>query len=177
MCCPLCRAKFGRGFAPVVDQSMQKTIKEETGEAFEKRRAELIRAGQWVGSKKLMRFSYGNTYTRVQDAPLAFPEDSSCKLKLEHSWAMFVILTEDRQKSEYYIKSVTYHVPRIDKASGGPLYKEEREKVRVTKQPFVLSRDSSSPFFIELDIEFHEWTQVEPQHVVYKLKFEGKGDH
>ena len=90
---------------------------------------------------------------------------------------MFVILTEDRQKSEYYIKNVTYHVPRIDKASGGPLYKEEREKVRVTTQPFVLSRGSSSPFFIELDIEFHEWTQVEPQHVVYKLKFEGKGDH
>ena len=52
---------------------MQETIKEEAGEAFDRRRAELIRQGEWVGRKTLLRFSYGNTYQKVQNAALAFP--------------------------------------------------------------------------------------------------------
>ena len=124
-----------------------------------------------------MRFSYGNTYARVNDPSPAFPEDSSCMLKLEHSWVMFVILTEDRSKTEGYIKSVTYHIPRIDKDGGEPLYKDEREKISITSSPFVLSRESCLPCYIEIDIVFHEWTQVDTQRVVYQLKFSGRGDH
>ena len=111
---------------------MQKTIEEETGDAFRRRKAELVRQKEWVGRKKLMRFSYGNTYERLEDGALAFPEDSSCKLTLRHGWAMFVILTEDRSKTEGYIKSVTYHIPQVDRMKGEPLYDEEREKVTVS---------------------------------------------
>lgn len=126
MCCPLCRSKFPRSFAPVVDRSMQKTIEEEMGEDFKKRKMELIKSKDWVGSKKLIRFSYGNTYERLDGSMPAFPEDSSCNLKLHHSWAMFVILTEDRTKTEGYIKSVTYHIPQIDKEKGLPNYESKR---------------------------------------------------
>ena len=66
-----------------------------------------------------MRFSYGNTYERLKDADSAFPQS---KLTLEHSWAMFVILTEDKTKTEGYIKSVTYSLPQICEKTGKPLY-------------------------------------------------------
>ena len=45
---------------------------------------------------------------------------------------MFVILKEDKSKTERYVKSVTYHVPKIDSNNGEVLYNEDREIIIVT---------------------------------------------
>ena len=89
MCCPLCRAPFPRGFAPTVDLNMQKSIRDEMPEAFEKRRAELIRQKEWAGNKKLTRFTYGNTYKKL---PAQASQTPGVAI---YSYAVFFILNED----------------------------------------------------------------------------------
>ena len=96
----MCRAQFPRGFAPTVDLAMQQAIKDEMPKAYEKRMVELIHQKEWVGQKKLMRFTYGNTCKKVT------PSDSS-QSKM-YSYAAFFILNEDRTKTDGYIKKVTY---------------------------------------------------------------------
>ena len=94
MSCPLCRVKFGNRFAPAVDQLMQLEVRESAPEVFEKRKAYLISQKEWVGSKQLLRFSYGNTYNFIKDADYAFEESQD--FTLMHSWSAFFILTKDK---------------------------------------------------------------------------------
>lgn len=60
---------------------------------FEKRKAELKSDGRWVGKKRLIQFSYGNTHALVED------DEGIGK----HRWTMFVIFSEDKFATDQYI--------------------------------------------------------------------------
>ena len=93
MSCPLCRSKLDRYFNPHVNENLQKQIKEDMKEMFEIRKNELVTANHWVGSKRLIQFSYGNTHSIGKD-------ENGLNI---HKWTMFVIFNEDKFATDQYI--------------------------------------------------------------------------
>ena len=64
-----------------------------------------------TGSKpenEFIEFSYGNTYEHLNEARMVLPDDPTSKLRWQHSWAMFMILSKDKHRTGDLIKSVTY---------------------------------------------------------------------
>ena len=65
MTCPMCRQHFDKLFVPVVDKELQDEIAKVSGSEFEERKAQLQKDGLWVGTKRLLRFAFGNTHEDV----------------------------------------------------------------------------------------------------------------
>ena len=139
-CCPLCRKKFEMCFVPVVDKTLQDKIQSHDWAAFEARKAELIKHKKWVGNKRLLWFSYGNTYWPVSQPAPAFPRSKICDIFLEHGWAIFVIFTTDREATSQYIKSVTFALPRVTLKNGEPCIDYKRRPIihKIDHAPFIL---------------------------------------
>ena len=98
-----------------------------------------------------MQFTYGNTYEHVPDADKVFPDDSDSKLRYEHNWSMFLILTKDKSQTHKYVKSITYHIPLIYVENGEVTtdYKRVKE-VKVEEAPFKLERETFIGFYVTL---------------------------
>ena len=107
----------------------------------------------------MVRFSYGNTYEWVHDAAPVSLKDSSCNKKLEHRWAVFVVLTSDKNATSQYIKSVTFSLPEVSPENHLPNYKHPSH-IRIDHAPFILEQDTFTSFSVKLQIEFHEWTGI-----------------
>ena len=70
MTCPMCRAHFDRKFIPQVDKDLQLEIAQAMGAQFEERKASLEAAGEWFANRRLVNFSFGNTYEHIKDGKL-----------------------------------------------------------------------------------------------------------
>ena len=162
MTCPLCRAHFDKLFIPVVDKALQEQIALEAGYQFEERKAQLVGQGKWVGSKRLLRFAFGNTHEDVINPK---PANSDKTLKNSHRWAMFVAFNDNADITSKYIKSVTYHLH--------PTF--HVNKIKVTEAPFLLSRVGWGWFTVEFDIEFQPWTKLPTMRMEHDLCFNNKG--
>ena len=113
MSCPMCRSKFDRTWTPEVNLKLQSHIKHAMSSQFLQREVSLRKLGMWVGQTKLLRFTYGNTYQHIEDGDFVYPNTLS-QLRYEHSWTIFMILHEDKSKTDTYIKSVTYKIPKTN---------------------------------------------------------------
>ena len=153
--CPMCRAHFDKLFIPQVDRELQEEIAAAMGAEFEERKAEVIAAGEGMGNKRLIKFSFGNTHEDVKNP----------KGKNSHRWCMFASLAQGADETGKFIKSVTYHLHPTFTPS----------KIKVEKAPFLLSRVGWGWFDIQMDIEFKESTGLGTKRITHELCFDGKG--
>jgi len=118
--------------------------------------------GKWY-DKKLIRFSFGNTYEEVKNPKRARSQKNALN---SHRWAMFMTFNNEDALTEKFIKSVTYHlVPGFRPTT-----------IKVNKAPFLLSRVGYGFFTVEFDIEFQPWTKLPPlEGMQHELCFERKG--
>ena len=131
------------------------------GPAFEERKAELQEAGEWLGNKRLIRFSFGNTHEEVE--PTDAQREKAPRITVWHRWAMFLTLSDGAIPIERYIKSVTYHLH--------PTYKVS--EIKVTVPPFIMSRLAWGYFDVTMDIEFQPSTGIGMKKLVHGLCFDG----
>ena len=141
MTCPMCRSHFDKHFVPQVDADLQQEIAEKMGHLFEERKQELQAAGDWLGLKRLVKFSFGNTHEEVENPK---PSRSRKDVKNTHRWCMFLVLNGSNTETGKYIKQVTYHLHPTFKPS----------KIVVKEPPFLLSRLGWGFFEVEMDLEF-----------------------
>ena len=160
MTCPLCRAEFDKNFVPAVDIKIQSEVKLNFNSAFEQRKAELIQQGLWRGNRLPFRFAFGNTHSLVIDPK---PANSDQKKKNSHRWVMFVCLNNDKDATQKYIKSVTYHLHPTFKPS----------VIKVEEAPFLLSRVGWGYFDVEVIVEFQPNTNIGVKKIVHELCFDG----
>ena len=78
---------------------------------------------------------------------------------------MFVDIKNNKNLTTKYIRSVTFY---LDSS-----YSPRGEKV--SKAPFQISRFSSCPSKVEIEIEFQSWTKQIPVHKYHYLSFYGNG--
>ena len=158
----MCRAHFDKLYIPQVDRDLQLEISQRMGLQFEERKAELERAGEWIGLKQLVKFCYGNTHEEVENPK---PSNSNPKTKNTHRWCMFMSINGSPEETAKYIKSVTYHLHPTFKPS----------KITVKEAPFLLSRLGWGYFDVEMDIEFQPSTGLGKKKLVHELSFDGDG--
>ena len=139
--CPMCRAHFDKKFVPQIDKDLQLEIAEAMGKQFEERKMSLEQAGEWFNSRRLIKFSFGNTYEYVKDGKII---DKKEDIRQCHRWAMFASLSTGVEDTSKFIKSVTYHLH--------PTFRQP--VIKVTKAPFLLSRIGWGYFEIKMVIEF-----------------------
>ena len=107
-------------------------------------------------------FSVGNTHA-IEPNPK--PSKSKPEYKNTHRWIMFVTLTKDKNNSEKFIKSVTYHLHPTFKPS----------VITINNFPFILSRIGWGYFTVELEVNFQSWTGLGPMKLSHELCFDDKG--
>ena len=78
---------------------------------------------------------------------------------------MFVAFNDNKEETNRYVKSVTYHLHPTFKPS----------KIKVSEAPFLLSRLGWGYFTVEFDVEFHEWTKLGTVRMEHELSFDNKG--
>ena len=162
MTCPMCRAHFDKLYIPMIDKDLQLEIAEKMGHLFEERKAELEQAGEWLGLKQLLKFSYGNTHEIVKNPK---PARSNPKKKNSHRWCMFISINNSPEETTKYIKQVTYHLD--------PTFKPSR--ITVKEAPFLLSRVGYGTFDIEMDITFQPLTGLRTKRLEHEISFDGDG--
>jgi transcription initiation factor IIF auxiliary subunit len=163
MTCPMCRAHFDKNFLPSIDKGLQEEIKEQLGEEFETRKAELMSLGEWAANRKWIKFIFGNTHEMVENPK---PSNSNSKLKNSHRWAMFLSLNDNPEMTSKYIESVTYHLH--------PTFKVN--VIKVSEAPFLLSRVGWGTFDVTMKIKFHAKWKIPAVELVHELSFDGKGN-
>ena len=78
---------------------------------------------------------------------------------------MFMAFNDDKDETNKFIKSVTYHLHPTFKPS----------VIKVTEAPFLLSRVGWGYFEVEMDVEFQEKIQLPIMQLTHMLCFENKG--
>ena len=116
-------------------------------------------AGDWNGSKRAVRFSFGNTHAMVP-TPNNLKKDL-LNTKITNRWCMFVKLDNDEKESGRYIEQITYHLH--------PTYRIN--KIVIKEGPFLLSRLAWGYFDITMHIKFKAWTGLGTRELVHELSF------
>ena len=104
--CPMCRVQWKADFIPKVCQKLQAEIEQAAGKEFQKRKAQLQRASEWVGAVQLMKFTYGNTHKTIKD--WKNPRRPDDPPKVMHDWKMYISINGKAVETKKYISSVTY---------------------------------------------------------------------
>ena len=127
--------------------------------------------------KEFIEFSYGNTYEHLNEAEMVLPDEPTCKLRWQHSWAMFIILTKEKHRTGEYIKSVTYKVPRVHVIDGKSIvdYDDFEETVTVNRTPFALQKTTFTDFYVTILIEFYEDSGLKDKQLTHRVSLQGKG--
>ena len=78
---------------------------------------------------------------------------------------MFMAFNDNKDITQKYIKSVTYHLHPTFTPS----------KIKVTEAPFLLSRIGWGYFTIQMDVEFQKWTNLPVIQLEHELSFNKNG--
>ena len=106
------------------------------GPKFGERKAALEAAGLWIGKKRFVKFTFGNTHEMVQH-----PRKP---LEQTNKWCMSMRINNSDFDTGKFIRSVTYTLH--------PTY--ERPVLKATIAPFLISRLAWGYFNVEMEIEF-----------------------
>ena len=155
----MCRSQFDKLFVPSVDKGLQEEIKTMFPDDFEERKDQLSLAGLWISDRKLIKFQYGNLHSR-EKAPKVSRSDPTKKNM--HRWMMYVSFTADKELTDKFVESVTYHLHPTFKPS----------VVKVTNKPFILSRLGWGYFEVHLEVQFKAWTKIPNMKLDHMLSFD-----
>ena len=125
---------------------------------YEETKAELVASGNY-NTKRLIRFTYGNTHKEV-DYPQA--RDGSGK---SNEWIMNLSINDGKENVGKYIQSVTYILH--------PTY--ANSVIKVIQAPFTIRRLAWGYFDVTMKIKFFPKYGQEDVELVHNLRFAGGG--
>ena len=145
-------------FIPVVDKVLQEKIRKEMGAEYEAAKKQLVASGDY-NTKRLIRFTYGNTHAKV---PYPQARDGSGQ---SNRWTMELSINDGKESVGKYVQSVTYILH--------PTY--ANSVIKVLEPPFRVQRLAWGYFDVTMKIRFWNKYKQEEVDLVHNLCFGNGG--
>ena len=121
-----------------------------------------MKAGLWRGDKISIKFLFGNLHSMEKNPKPSVSDPSKQNV---HRWMMYISLAADKEQTGKFIESVTYHLhPTFNPAV-----------IKVSQQPFILSRIGWGYFEVHIEVVFKAWTKLAKIELDHMLSFENGG--